>query len=232
MKAFLLCWFAGSLSLSAAALKFDEMTKEIRAGADARTVTTDFNFKNETAEDVIIDRYDAACTCINAQIKGGKLVYRPGESGVIRAAFDMSLFSGTVDKSVAVWLKGDPVNKPSIVLNTRVIIPVLVEVEPKTLIWEVGEKAEPKTVTLTMNHSEPIRVKEIAGADARFTQELKTIEEGKKYEIVVTPSNTDKVGMSVIHVETDCSVQRHRSQRVFTVVRHPLPKPATVEAKP
>lgn len=233
MKAFLLCWLAGSLTLSAAALKFDETTKQIKLGPDARTVTTDFSFKNESKEDVVIDRYDAACTCINAQIKGGKLVYKPGESGVIRAAFDMSLFSGTVDKSVAVWLKGDPKDKPSIVLTTQIVIPVLVEVEPKTLIWEVGEKPLPKTVTLTMKHDEPIRVTTVSGADARFTQELKVIEEGKKYEVVVTPAETDKVGMGVVHVETDCKIQRHRSHRVFTVVRHPLPKSqAGTAAKP
>jgi len=233
MKAILLCWIAGALTLSAASLKFDETDKEVQAGADAKTIVVDFNFKNESEEVVIIDRYDAACTCINAQIKGGKLIYKPGDTGVIRAAFDMSLFSGTVDKSVAVWLKGDPVNKPSIVLNTQIIIPVLVEVEPKTLIWEVGEKPAAKTVTLTMNHTEPIRVTAVSGADARFKQELKVIEEGKKYEVVVTPAATDKVGMGVIHVETDCKVQRHRSQRVFTVVRQPLPKaPGSAAAKP
>ena len=196
MKTVLLCWIAASLTLSAASLKFEEMTKEIRADADARSVVADFNFKNETAEDVIIDRYDAACTCINAQ------------------------------------LKGDPTDKPSILLTTRVIIPVLVEVEPKTLIWETGEKAAPNTVTLTMKHSEPIRVKAVTGADSRFTQELKVIEEGKKYEVLVTPASTDKVGMGVIHVETDCSVQRHRSHRIFSVVRHALPKPAQAVAKP
>jgi hypothetical protein len=232
MKIPLLCWLAGSLSLCAGSLTFDQTSKEIRAGVDARTVTADFTFKNETGEDVIIDRYDAACTCINAQIKGGKLVYKPGESGVIRAAFDMSQFSGTVDKSVAVWLKGDPVNKPSIVLTTQIIIPVLVQVEPKTLIWEIGSKPEPKTVTLTMNHDEPIRVTGVSGADARFSQELKVVEEGKKYEVVVTPAGTDKVGMGVIHIETDCSVQRHRSHRIFTVVRQPLPKAAEAAAKP
>jgi hypothetical protein len=58
------------------------------------------------------------------------------------------------------------------------------------------------------------------------------IEEGKKYEIVVTPASTEKVGMGVIHVETDCSVQRHRSQRIFTVVRHAMPKPPQAAAKP
>lgn len=232
MKAIFLCWFAASLTLSAGTLKFEEMTKEIRAEADARSVTADFTFKNESAEEVIIDRYDAACTCINAQIKGGKLVYKPGDTGVIRAAFDTSLFSGTEEKTVGVWLKGDPEHKPSITLTTRVIIPVLVEVEPKTLIWETGEKVGPKTVTLTMHHSEPIRVSKVSGADARFTQELKVIEEGKKYEVVVTPASTEKVGMGVIHVETDCAVQRHRSQRIFTVVRHAMPKPPQAVAKP
>lgn len=233
MKKLFACWIAGSLSLSAATLKFDATTKEIKAEADARTVTTDFSFKNESDQEVVIDRYDAACTCINAQIKGGKLVYKPGETGVIRAAFDMSLFSGAVDKSVAVWLKGDPEQKPSIVLTTHIVIPVLVQVEPKTLIWEVGEKPEPKTVTVTMDHSEPIRVTGVSGADSRFTQELKVIEEGKKYEVKVTPAATDKVGMGVVHLETDCKIQRHRSHRIFTVVRHPLPKtPAAAVAKP
>lgn len=232
MKLPLICWLAGSMSLSAGTLTFEEEVKEIKAGADARTVIADFKFKNDTDEDVIIDRYDAACTCIDAKIKGGKLIYKPGDTGVIRAAFDMSNFSGTVDKSVMVWLKGDRETTPSITLTTRVTIPVLIEVEPKTLIWEMGGKPEAKTVTLTMKHSDPIRIKAISGADARFSQELKTIEEGKKYEVTVTPADTGNVGMGVIHIETDCAIQRYRSQRIFMVVRQPLPKPEQAAAKP
>jgi hypothetical protein len=226
MKPLLFALSLGCLPLSAGTLTFEEPTKEIQAGTDAKTVTADFKFKNESADEVVIDHYDAACTCINAGVQDGKMNYKPGESGVIRAAFDMSHFSGTADKSVMVWLKGDPEDKPSITLTARVIIPVLVEVEPKTLIWESGAPAEPKKVTITMKHSEPIRVTSISGADQRFVQVLKTVEEGKKYEITVTPANTSSVGMGVISIETDCTVQRFRSQRIFTVLRHPLPKPA------
>jgi hypothetical protein len=226
MRSLLFALSLGSLPLSAGTLTFEEPTREIHAGTDAKTVTADFKFKNESADEVVIDHYDAACTCINAGVQDGKMVYKPGESGVIRAAFDMSHFSGTADKSVMVWLKGDPENKPSITLTARVVIPVLVEVEPKTLIWESGSPAEPKTVSITMKHSEPIRVTSVTGADQRFVQVLKTVEEGKKYEITVTPANTSSVGMGVISIETDCPVQRFRSQRIFTVLRHPLPKPA------
>ena len=100
------------------------------------------------------------------------------------------------------------------------------------MIWEVGSKPEPKTVVVNMNHTMPIHVTRVSGADARFTQELRTIEDGKKYEIVVTPAGTDKVGMGVIHIETDCEIPRHRSQRVFSVVRHSLPKTGQTAAKP
>lgn len=226
MRSLILAFCTSCLPLSAGSLTFEEPTQEIHAGTDAKTVTADFKFKNESSAEVVIDHYDAACTCINAGVLEGKMNYKPGESGVIRAAFDMSHFSGTADKSVMVWLKGDPEDKPSITLTARVIIPVLVEVEPKTLIWESGSPAEAKTVTITMKHDEPIRVTSISGADKRFVQVLRTVEEGKKYEITVTPATTSGVGMGVISIETDCPVQRFRSQRIFTVLRHPLPKPA------
>jgi hypothetical protein len=233
MKFLLTTWLLSSFVLSAGTLKFDQTTQEIRAEIDARTVTADFNFKNETSEDVIIERYEAGCTCINTQVMGGKLAYKPGEIGTIRAAFDTSLLSGTVDKSIVLWLKGDPATKPSTTLTTRVIIPVLIEVEPKTLVWEIDSKPEPKTVILTMKHTAPIKVLSVSSStDDRFAHELRTIEEGKKYEVIVTPLDTQKVGMAVIHVETDCPIARHRSQRIFTVVRRPQPNAEQVIAKP
>jgi hypothetical protein len=232
MKRTLAIWSILCLPLVAGTLTFEEPTQEITTGVDAAVVTADFKFKNESDEDVVIEKYDAACTCINAQIKDSKLAYKPGESGVIRAAFDMGQFSGTNDKSIALWLKGDPAAKPSIVLTARITIPVLVEVEPKSLIWEIGTKAEARTVDITMKHDEPIRVTSVSGADARFKYELKTVEEGKKYQVVVTPASTQQVGMGVIHIETDCKIQRHRSHRIFTVIRQPLPKPAAQAATP
>lgn len=211
-----------------AELKFDERLKTVDVGLDSSKVTVDFSFRNEGDSRVSILRYDAGCTCASAQVKNNKLDYGPGETGVIRVDFDMSQFTGTVEKPVAIWLKGDPAEKPSIRLTTRINIPVLVEVEPKTLTWDVDSAPEPKTVTLTMNHSEPIHVKSVSGSNPNFTHELKTVGEGKKYEIVITPATTTEVGIAVFHIETDCAISRHKSQRVFTVVR----KPATTVAAP
>jgi hypothetical protein len=230
MKVALICSLAACLPLAAGTLKFDQTKKEVTVGNDDKTVTVDYEFKNETDSEASIEKYDAGCPCATVGVKDSKMTYQPGETGTVRIAFDLGMVPGTMDKAVAIYLKGDSANHPSVTLNTHIIVPALVEVEPKSLMWDLGSTPEPKTVTITMKHSEPIKIVSMTGADPRFKQELKTIEEGKKYEVVITPASTEKVGMGVVHLETDCKFERHRSQRVFMVVRKPLAKPATAAA--
>jgi len=224
MKVPLICWLAACLPLAAGTLKFDQTKKEVTVDNEQKTVSVDYEFKNDSDSDTAIEKYDAGCPCATVGVKDSKMNYKPGETGTIRISFDLGMVPGTMDKAVAIYLKGDPANCPSTTLNTHIIVPTLVEVEPKSLMWDLGSKPEPKTVTVTMKHSEPIKIVSMSGADPRFKQELKTIEEGKKYEVVITPTSTEKVGMGVIHLETDCTFERHRSQRIFMVVRQPLAK--------
>jgi hypothetical protein len=51
---------------------------------------------------------------------------------------------------------------------------------------------------------------------------LKTIDEGKLYELVVTPEDISTPGLAILRIETDCAVERHRIQQAFAVVRKPL----------
>ncbi|MEK7952498.1 DUF1573 domain-containing protein [Luteolibacter soli] len=230
MKVPLICWLTACLPLAAGTLKFDQTRKEVTVGNDDKTASVDYQFKNESDSDVLIEKYDAGCPCATVGVKDSKMAYKPGETGTIRISFDLGMVPGTMDKAVAIFLKGDPANHPSTTLNTHIVVPSLVEVEPKSLMWDLNGKPEPKTVTITMKHSEPIKIVSMSGADPRFTQELKTIEEGKKYEVVITPASTEKVGMGVVHLETDCKFERARSQRVFMVIRQPLPKTGTPAA--
>ena len=228
----LIFWFASlCAAFSAPALTFDEMTKVIKVDVDQKSVSADFNFTNKTDQTIEVSRADAGCTCIQAGIKGG-LIYKPGESGMIRFSYDLGDVVGTVDKPLHVFLKGDPESKPSISLNIRVEVPELVVLEPKTLFWEVGEEAKPKSVTITMKDTKPIKVTSLSGADTRFKQELKTIEEGKKYEVIVTPASTEKVAMGVVHMETDHPSRRYRTQRVFMVVKNQPKAAAAAVNKP
>lgn len=217
--------FLGLLLLSpvhGAGLVFPAIIKEVEAPADAKKVTADFEFTNRSDKAVKVVKYDAGCSCMAVGIKDSKFDYAPGESGLIRADFEVGNFSGTVDKVVALWLDGDPSDKPSVQLTVRVHIPVLVSLEPKTVKWEVGGDASPQIIRITMNNKEPIHVKSVTCSSPALQHELKTIEDGKLYELVVKPENVSNPGLAILRIETDCKIERHRIQQAFSVIRKPL----------
>jgi hypothetical protein len=141
----------------------------------------------------------------------------------------MGNFSGTVDKMVALWIDDDPVDNPSTRLTVRIHIPVLVELEPKTLKWDLGTKADPQIIRIQMAEGKSIRVTGVTSSSESFACELKTVEKGEKYDLIVTPRNIDTPGMTVIRVETDCAISKHRVQQAFAVVRKPSPPQTPVK---
>ncbi|MES2921890.1 MAG: DUF1573 domain-containing protein [Verrucomicrobiota bacterium] len=223
-------WLLLAAFSQAAGLEFTELLKEVNATADVATVTTDFKFKNTGNKPVTIAKTDPGCSCLKVEISGGKLTYAPGESGVVRTTFDMGNFSGTVDKMVALWIDNDPPDKPSMKLTVRVHIPVLVAVEPKTVKWSTGGKPDPQTIQIRMAEGKPIHVTGVKSSSPSFKCELKALEEGRKYDLIVTPLDMDTPGISVFRIETDCEVSKHRIQQAFAVIRKP--SPADAVAKP
>lgn len=198
---------------------FDAMLKEEHLSASATTVTMDFHFENKSDKIAIIKNADPGCTCITITIQGGKLTYNPGEKGTIRAVYDMSTFTGVVDKSVILYVDDDPKDEPSVVLTTRVHIPTLIDLEPKTVKWLLGEEPTEKKVTITMNHTDPIRVLRVTGTADGIQHQLRTVTEGKTYELILKPKDTARPALGIFRVETDCAIQKYRVQQAFGVIR-------------
>jgi hypothetical protein len=220
MRTAVLFTFALSiLPMWASPLEFDSLQKEAHLAADADSVTMDFHFENKSDKVVSIKRYDAGCTCMSVAIQDGKLNYKPGEKGTIRASYDMKAFSGVVDKSVMLFVDDDPQDAPSVVLTTRIHIPILVVAEPKTVKLLLGEKPAEQVITITMNHTEPIRVLRVVGATDGIRHELRTVEEGKIYQLALTPKDTAQPALGIFRIETDCAIEKHRVQQVFSVIR-------------
>jgi hypothetical protein len=229
MRIGIFTWLVLAVFTQAGGLEFTETLKEVDAGADATLVTTEFSFTNKGDKPASITKSDSGCSCLKIEISGGKLKYAPGESGIVRTTFEMGNFSGTVDKMVALWIDDDPVDNPSTRLTVRVHIPVLVELEPKTLKWDLGTKADPQIIRIQMAEGKSIRVTGVTSSSESFACELKTVEKGEKYDLIVTPRNIDTPGMTVIRVETDCAISKHRVQQAFAVVRKPSPPQTPVK---
>ncbi len=214
-------WLAFACLVRAGTLDFPKASQELNAAADVASVTADFEFTNKSDKPVQIIKSDPGCSCVAVEISGGKFRYEPGESGLIRAKFDMTNFSGSVDKVIALWLDEDPEDKPSTVLKLRVNIPVLVALEPKTLKWDQGGKGEPQTIDIKIKEGQTINITDVRSSSTDFTPELKTLEKGKHYQLVVTPGNIASPGIAVIRIETDCPLPKHKTQQAFAVVRKP-----------
>lgn len=228
MKHLFTCLLSLTLSLHAE-LVFDAQKKDIKAPPEARTIVCDFSFENKGTETVKIARYKSTCSCMSVQInQGGKLEYAPGEKGILRANFDMENFTGEVDKNVVLWLDGDPESKPSFVLVVHVIIPVLVEMQPRTLEWNGPGPWEAKTLKIRMNHTEPIQITRATLNNPCYESELKVIEPGKEYDFIVKPlvKPDAQPGVGVIHIETDCLIDKQKKQMAFVIVRTEAPNAA------
>jgi hypothetical protein len=232
MKIALSIWFALAAFVQAAGLEFAEPIKEVAAAADASTITVDFPFTNKSGSPVTITKADPNCPCLKVQISGGKLRYSPGESGIVRVTFEMGNFSGTVDKELPIFLAGDSADKPSVRLTLRVTIPVLIGIEPKTVVWDFGEKPEPRTIQIRMAEGQLIHIKSVQSSSSAFTSELKTLEDGKKYDLVITPGDTSVPMVGLIRIQTDCSVSKFRIQQCFATVSKPKPAATETAAKP
>ncbi|MEI7929426.1 MAG: DUF1573 domain-containing protein [Verrucomicrobiales bacterium] len=231
MRLTFLLWASLAPLLPAAGLTFPETVKEINAPADATFITMDFPFANKSDKSVVIKRYDAGCSCVSAGVESGKLIYQPGESGVIRTQFNMSEFSGDVEKPVYVFLEGDTDQVPSVVLTLKVHIPEVVKIATKTLKWEVGAPPTPQTIRMTVEGDDKVNIVAVTGSNSNFLHELKVLEAGRSYELIVTPKDTSVSGLGVFRIETDCKIERHKFKQTFASIRRPLPSEAP-PAKP
>lgn len=226
MKALTFILLLLGLIPAGAALEFETPSIKVDADLNDKTVTRDFKFTNKGEKPVKIKQADAGCSCLAVQVAGGKFDYAPGESGILRAVFELGSFQGTVDKQINVWLEGDAEDKPSTSLMMSVNIPIIISLEPKTLKWEVGAPAEPKVIDVKMNYGKPIHVLSVATGNDSFSAKLITVEDGKHYQVEITPAKgTDSAGLAVVRIETDVEIEKQRIQQAFSVISAPLPKP-------
>ncbi len=222
----IVCLFLAMTALLNAELVFDSQKKDIHAPPDATKIFCDFAFENKGKEVIKIERYKATCSCMSVELlQDGKLEFGPGEKGVLRANFDMQNFIGEVNKNVVLWLAGDKESAPSHTLVVHVIIPTLVEIQPRTLEWQGKGPWDAKVMKIHMNHTEPIEIVRVTMNHPCFELEWKTMEKGKDYELTIKPLMKPDVtpGMAVVHIETDCSIEKQKKQLAFVLVRPDLP---------
>ncbi|MGJ8723867.1 MAG: DUF1573 domain-containing protein [Roseibacillus sp.] len=200
----------------AGGLKFEKTIIEVLAEPDQETVTADFKFKSSGSGPAEIKRYDAPCSCLEAQISdGGRLKWEEGEEGTVRGLFKVGNFRGTVDKQISILM----VNGARHDLTVRMTMPELLKIEPKTLKWEEGTEPKEQAFLLTISDEYPLEILKVSGTnEGKFPFKLETIEKGKIYRLSVTPSETDQRGFGLLRITTNSAFKKHKSYQAYAVV--------------
>lgn len=212
----LVCWSVLSLAAHAGELTFEETIIEVLAAPDQDMVTADFVFKSTGDTPAVIKRYDAPCSCLEAQISdGGRLTWAAGEEGTVRGLFKVGNFRGTVDKQITLLMADGQRHD----LTVRMTMPELIKIEPKTLKWVEGGPLEKQSFDLTVSEDFPIKILNVSATNKeKFPFELETVEEGKSYRLHVTPTDTSTRGFGLLRIATDSQFKKHKSYQAYVVV--------------
>ena len=208
---------AGILSCLAD-LKFDSKNIELKAKPTDDRLEAQFKFKNTGKEAVPITKISIGCSCLSAVTD--KQSYAPGESGTVDVVFKLGSFTGHQRKGLTI-ISG----KQRTRLQVGVQIPNVITITPDIVEWQVGDEPEPKAFKVVVEYPDPINILDVVCKREGFTHELKTVKEGREFEIILTPKSTAKAMLGMLRITTDCKIKKHKTQMAFYAISRQKSRP-------
>lgn len=196
---------------------------ELKPKPEDESITTSFVFHNNGTKPVKVLSIDSTCSCLSAALD--KAVYQPGEKGTGKAEFKISSFVGRHEKSVQVTTD-DPAQSEW-VISFVIEVPAVVEIEPKTLQWWVGDPAVPKTCIVKMTGDDPMKIVKLSSTREKVEFSFKEVKPGREYEVTIKPTTTAEVMLGALKIETDSKIPKYQRQLAFFSVYR---KPANAQA--
>lgn len=220
----LLCAFA---AFARAELALDVPVIELKPKPEDEEVETIFKFRNKSDKTVKILGLESACSCLSAELD--KAEYAPGEVGTGRASFKVSTFVGRHEKFVTV--NTDDKKQPDWQINFILDVPAVVDIQPKTLEWFIGDTPGSKSSLVRFTGDEPMKIVKVTPVRDNVDFKWKELKEGREYLVTVTPRSTQEVTMSALKIETSSPIAKYRNQLVFfSISRKPEPAPQPTAA--
>jgi len=211
MRIFLLMGLWGLAATLQAGLKMDQDPLQLHPKPEDEEVESTFTFTNTGKKPVLVTGLESSCSCLEATLD--KRVYQPGEKGTGKAKFKVSSFTGRHEKFLHIYT--DDPDARDVVLNAVIDVPIIVEVEPKTLEWVIGDKPEPKQFHVKMVGKDEIHVQKVVSSREGMKAEFAEIKPGREYEVTVTPVNTDNVLVGFAWIETDSKIAKYQRTAAF-----------------
>jgi len=208
-----LCVF---VQLASADIVWDQDEFSYTARPDEGQVVASYNFTNKADDSVTITRVKTSCGCSTPKLE--KRTYGPGEQGTLEVLFQFGDRVGPQTKSIYVYTDHSPEVTKKLIL--RVDIPQPFKVWPKLVQWPDGVTAEPKKVHVQFDHASPVQITDIQLDQSQLQFEIQTIDPGKEYELVLTPTLSDEPRPPLIPITlvSNLPYEKTRIQKIFARV--------------
>jgi Protein of unknown function (DUF1573) len=204
----------GLVGRGLAELRWEAAEQTFQVKPATEEVKAVFRFQNNGSAPVTINEVKTSCGCTTAAL--AKKEYAPGEAGEIVANFHVAGRTGHQQKKIFVSLSGE--TKPS-VLSLVVDIPELVKIEPEFVVWQVGEKAETKTIHVSASEDVPVRIASVTTDNPALQVTVREIKPGKEVNLELKPSNTSQPQNAVLLVRTDYPAENPQTRYAYARVK-------------
>jgi len=195
-------------------LVFSPATQELQAEPGDEAVEVYFTVKNATDQDISIASIRSGCACLDVSVDKDPIP--AGEEATITGEFDISELRGTSVKSISV--KPDRSSRP-IVLSTTIQIDEIYTLAESLTIWKVGDDPETKTIRFRVRRDEPIRILSAESQRAEVVCEIEVVEEGRAYDLKLTPESTDGSLLGMVRIETDCELENYARPLAYYAIQ-------------
>ncbi len=207
-----------SFKLSAESLSFEVTSIPIKVAPTASGAETAFLFENKTEQPIIVSQLSTPCICLETSLRDDKKTYLPGEKGELKVKINTGELTGTLDKKIVLSQKDHDGKVSNTVLTVKIEIPETIQLTPKTVKWIPGETPTPKKIKVSINQEDPISILKASCSDDNFKIELKMLQEGKEYELTITPKDTTNKTLGVLSFSTDSKIPRLSNLQAYAVI--------------
>jgi hypothetical protein len=167
------------------AIRFVENEHDFGKIGSGVSTKFDFAFTNTGTENLEVLAVRPACGCTVAGDWTKSVA--PGESGIIPIQFNSGNFSGPIHKTVTVTCNTSA--PAETVLNFKGTVIKDVDVSPTLVVFtpQAGSQTtEPKSVRIVNHTDMPMELSPPESTNPAFSAEIKTLKEGKEFEVLVT----------------------------------------------
>jgi hypothetical protein len=204
-------------------IQFAEMVHDFGKVSAGELVKHTFVFTNIGTATLEIKDVRPGCGCTTAGT--WDKVVEPGKTGSIPLQLNSANFGGIIMKQATVTCN-DP-SQSNVVLQIKGTVWKAIEVTPTMAVFNISSEAQTndtKVVRIVSNLDQPLTLSDLQCTNSSFKAELKTVKEGKEFELQITaipPFNSPSV-VAPVTLKTSSTNMPVINVSAYAVVQQPV----------